>query len=199
MSERGRREDGSSATQTIGRGGGKMTTMAKAQAETPDVAPASIQKDLGWALGTLLRAYLRQAGDAVAELPGGPRGYQVMSVVATGACQNQAAIAEQLGLDRTVMTYLLDDLEAQKLVVRTPDPVDRRSRRVTLTAKGRTLFATLAERVSQVERRILADLTDEEADQLRTTLGRAALVAEASMGDENTCQISESIDTTPPN
>jgi MarR family transcriptional regulator, transcriptional regulator for hemolysin len=166
--------------------------MATESPEPRGTAPDVIQ-DFGWALGTLLRAYLRQAGEAVAELPGGPRAYQAMAIIASDSCQNQAAIAERLGLDRTVMTYLIDDLESHKLVLRTPDPNDRRARRITLTKRGASLLETLSGRVRQVERQLLAQLNDSEAEQLRATLGRAALVAEARSGEENACQIGESL------
>jgi MarR family transcriptional regulator, transcriptional regulator for hemolysin len=152
-----------------------------------------VTQDLGWALGTLLRAYQNQGRDAVAELPGGARGYQVLSIAASGACPNQAAIAERLGVDRTVMTYLLDELEAKKLVVRTPDPLDRRSRRVTLTPKGTVILEKLTERMSQVERRILADLTDAESEQLRSMLGRAAQVVDEHAPDAEPCEFGESV------
>ena len=84
--------------------------------------------DLGWGLGTVFRAYVSAAHGAVAGLPGGPRGYQVLSAAAKGAVGSQLALAQHLGIDRTVMTYLLDDLEAANLIERRPDPADRRAR-----------------------------------------------------------------------
>ncbi len=155
-----------------------------------------VEQDLGWALGTLLRAYLKQGRDAVAELPGGARGYQVLSIAASGACPNQAAIAERVGVDRTVMTYLLDELESRKLVIRKPDPNDRRSRRVTLTPKGATILEALTERMKRVERRILADLTDAETEQLRSMLGRAAQVVDERTPDPETCEFGETLPLT---
>ena len=71
-----------------------MPTRAAADAAAPPRSPG--RGDLGWLLGTLLRAYLKGAADAVAELPGGPRGYQVLSIASGGACRNQAEIAEHL-------------------------------------------------------------------------------------------------------
>ena len=38
--------------------------------------------DLGWGLGVVLRAYATAAHTAVADLPGGPRGYQILSAAA---------------------------------------------------------------------------------------------------------------------
>ena len=70
-------------------------------------------------------------------MPGGPRGYQVLASAAVEGPRTQLALAQQLGLDRTVMTYLLDDLQKAGLVERRPDPADRRARRVVLTDAGR--------------------------------------------------------------
>src|SRR5204862_8339718 len=48
---------------------------------------------------------------------------------AQGVVRTQLALAQHLGVDRTVMTYLIDDLEAAKLIERRPDPTDRRADR----------------------------------------------------------------------
>ena len=66
----------------------------------------------------------------------GARGYLVLAVAGQGEPKSQLALAQHLGVDRTAMTYLLDDLEAAGLVERRPDPADRRARRVTLTDAG---------------------------------------------------------------
>ena len=39
----------------------------------------TLADDLGWGLGMLFRAYVKAAHAAVTDLPGGPRGYQVLS------------------------------------------------------------------------------------------------------------------------
>jgi DNA-binding MarR family transcriptional regulator len=142
-----------------------MAELTEERAETTSV-------DFGQALGTLLRNYLGNARAAVSDLPGGPRGFQVMSIAAVGACSNQAGIAERLGLDRTVMTYLIDDLEKARLVERRPDPADRRARQVLLTAKGKKSFREATDRIEQVERAVLAGLSDEDAGLFRELLNR---------------------------
>src|ERR1700678_2896012 len=71
----------------------------------------ALSDGLGGALGVLFRAYSKAAAAAVAEIPGGPRGYQVLTAVARSDPRSQLELANHLGLDRTVMTYLLDDLE----------------------------------------------------------------------------------------
>jgi DNA-binding MarR family transcriptional regulator len=136
--------------------------------------------DLGWSLGTLLRGYLKRSTQVLEGLPGGSRGYQVLSIAGSGACSNQAAIAESSGLDRTVLTYLIDDLEKAGLVVRTPDPNDRRARRITLTDAGTRRLAELQSRMREVEDQLLAGLPAADATALRSILARAA----GSLGED---------------
>jgi DNA-binding MarR family transcriptional regulator len=65
----------------------------------------------------------------------------VLSAAAHGTVGSQLALALHLGVDRTVMTYLLDDLEAAGLIERRPDPADRRARQVVATRQGTKLLA----------------------------------------------------------
>lgn len=144
-----------------------MTERAEAATEETSI-------DFGQALGSILRSYLDNARNAIDDLPGGPRGYQVMSVANGGECSNQATIATRLGIDRTVMTYLVDDLEKAGLVERRPDPADRRARQVGLTAKGAKAYAAASERIAQVERSVLGSLSDSDAEVFRELLVRVA-------------------------
>jgi DNA-binding MarR family transcriptional regulator len=123
--------------------------------------------DLGWGLGVVLRAYAKAARAAVADLPGGPRGYQILSAAAQGAVSSQLALAQHLGVDRTVMTYLLDELEAAKLIERRPDPADRRARRIVATQLGTELLATLNDRLRAAEAHLLAPLDLETRETFR--------------------------------
>jgi MarR family transcriptional regulator, transcriptional regulator for hemolysin len=135
---------------------------------------ASSNTNLGWALTTLLRDYLRQVDDALAGLPGSSRGYAIMSAIAEETCQSQIALAEKLGLDRTTVTYLIDGLENENLLRRTPDPADRRVRHVNLTETGVRRLEQLAQTVNAVETEVLARLTAPEAEQFRAILTKAA-------------------------
>jgi DNA-binding MarR family transcriptional regulator len=135
--------------------------------------------DLGWGLGVVLRAYATAAQTAVADLPGGPRGYQILSAAAQGAVSSQLALAQHLGVDRTVMTYLLDDLEAATLIERRPDPADRRARRIVATRRGTELLATLNDRLRAAEAHLLAPLNPEERETFRAQVRLLATRAEA--------------------
>jgi DNA-binding MarR family transcriptional regulator len=153
--------------------------------------PQSVESDLGWALGTVLRNYLRATEEAIAGVPGGPRGYQVLATAGRECPRTQLALAQHLGLDRTVMTYLLDDLQQAGLVERRPDPADRRARRVEVTEAGRSRLAELAERLHAAEEQLLDGLEPDERATLRRLLQRLATGAPADTGE--LCTLAEEI------
>ncbi|WP_041999820.1 MarR family winged helix-turn-helix transcriptional regulator [Streptomyces sp. AcH 505] len=138
----------------------------------------ALDTDLGWAIRLVSSAFYRVAGESVAELPGGPRGYLVLAALAAGDPPTQLALAKEISLDRTVMTYLLDDLEAHQLVTRRPDPRDRRARQVLITDTGRARFSQVRQNLAAAESRLLIDLDDRDAEQLRTLLSRVARTAQ---------------------
>ena len=137
--------------------------------------PAAVEADLGWTLGAVMRTYLRTAAGAMAEVPGGPRGYQVLTACVHEEPPTQLALARRLGLDRTVMTHLLDDLERAGLVERRLDPADRRARRIVATAAGGELLAELDRRLATVEDTVLAPLDPAERATLRGLLSKVAV------------------------
>jgi DNA-binding MarR family transcriptional regulator len=130
--------------------------------------------ELGWGLAVLFRGYVK-AADAVTDgLPGGHRGYQVLSAAARDEPGSQAALAARLGIDRTVMTYLLDDLAGAGLVERRPDPCDRRTRLVVATEHGRSILADLDKRFARAEQHILGGLSPGDQAAFRSLLATLA-------------------------
>ncbi len=129
--------------------------------------------EFGPALLTLGRAYLGFVVEILDGVPHGPRGYHTLGAVIRGDHPSQLALATGLGIDRTVMTYLLDDLVAAGLVERQLNPTDRRQRKIVATALGIQAMAHLNRRVCQAEDELLGALDDEERDAFRTLLRRA--------------------------
>jgi DNA-binding MarR family transcriptional regulator len=129
---------------------------------------------VGGALAHLTHAYSVRAKVVVADVPGGARGLHVLNVVAAGTASSQAALAYHLGVNRTVMTYLIDDLEGAGLVQRRPDPQDRRNRQVVATDDGRQVLRERNRGIRQVEDHVFAGLTDEEQQTLADLLRKAA-------------------------
>jgi MarR family transcriptional regulator for hemolysin len=137
------------------------------QAEVPT------RDDFGWALGALLRSYRDLVSPVLGDLPHGQRGYQTLCEVVRGEQPSQLALANRLGIDRTVMTYLIDDLVGAGLIERRPNPVDRRQRQIVPTPHGRQAIARLCGHVVDAERAVLGALDADERQQFRHLLDKA--------------------------
>ncbi|MFJ6510356.1 MarR family winged helix-turn-helix transcriptional regulator [Streptomyces sp. NPDC091406] len=163
-----------------------MPEKKKQHGEAADLA---LDTDLGWAIRMVSSAFRNVATESVADLPGGARAYLVLVALAAGEPPSQLALAKEVSLDRTVMTYLLDDLEAHGLVTRRPDPRDRRARQVLITDTGRTRLTEVRHSLAAAEARLLTDLDDDDASRLRTLLSRVARTAqrESTTPDEAAC------------
>jgi DNA-binding MarR family transcriptional regulator len=161
----------------------------------PDTAPASprpdplqevidwdaggIETELGWSLQAMSQGFARIATGAVADVPAGPRGYQVLVAITTEQPTSQLVLAQRLGIDKTAMTYVVDALESASLVERRPDPQDRRIRQVLATARGRAVLAAARAALREVEGVLMRALGTDEQAQLRRLMARVALGAGA--------------------
>lgn len=142
--------------------------------ETTDHLPAGLSEDLGWLLGQAVHSYALTIQRTLGEFPGGGRGYLLLRGAVNSCARNQIELARQLGVDRTVMVYLVDDLVKAGLVERRPDPADRRNRLVVPTAAGETRLAEASAAIERVEELILGPLDDDEREEFRETLRRLA-------------------------
>jgi DNA-binding MarR family transcriptional regulator len=93
---------------------------------------------------------------------------------------SQLDAARELGVDRTTMVALVDELEDKGLVERHRSPDDRRKNIVELTALGKKTLAEGERRHQKTEKTFLAGLTPIEADLFVHILKRLAADAETS-------------------
>jgi MarR family transcriptional regulator, transcriptional regulator for hemolysin len=133
---------------------------------------AATGDEIGPALLILTRTYLGVIAPIVDGLPHGPRGYHTLGAVIRGDHPSQLALATWLGIDRTVMTYLLDDLVTAGLVERQQNPTDRRQRRIVATPRGKQTRTELEAKIRQAEDELLGPLSDRERNTLRDMLTR---------------------------
>jgi DNA-binding MarR family transcriptional regulator len=178
-----------------------MPTASKSGAEAglgPEAACGGVlRNDLGWALGAVFRSYVKAATAAFADVPGGPRGYQVLTAAARGEPGSQLELAHHLGVDRTVMTYLLDDLERAGLIERHPDPADRRARRIAATLRGREFLEDLDGRLRAAEDQVLAGLASGADRQVfRAMLSRLATHVNALDPVPDACAAAQDVTST---
>ena len=80
------------------------------------------------------------------------------------------SVAALLAMDRTTLTAALKPLERRGLVKVTVDPTDRRGRRMTLTARGRTLLASAVPIWERTHAALEGVLSDGDPDRLRSDL-----------------------------
>jgi DNA-binding MarR family transcriptional regulator len=125
-------------------------------------------------LGYLLKhAQLRFAElSAAAMAPFGINGrlLAVLTVLEDRLPKSQQEVASQLGVDRTSMVLLLDELEQKRLVDRYPSPDDRRKNVVVLTASGLETLEKAGRAGDEAERHFLADLSESDAAAFRRLL-----------------------------
>ena len=139
--------------------------------------------DFGWSLAVLLRTYRERVSEALGAFPHGTRGYETLAEVLRGTRPSQLALANHLGIDRTVMTYLIDDLEQDGLVERRPNPTDRRQRQIVATDRGREVVENACKLVLQAQEDLLTGLDDGERRTLRSLLNKAAVATGEDEGD----------------
>ncbi|WP_257902273.1 MarR family winged helix-turn-helix transcriptional regulator [Saccharothrix obliqua] len=114
------------------------------------------------------------------------RGQLVLTALASEEYRRtQLALGQALGLDKTTLTAELDRLERAGLIVRNPDPNDRRVRLPVITEQGRAVQAEVEALHIAVESEFTAGLTPAEAHVLRKLLER--LITSDNRPDSGSC------------
>lgn len=125
---------------------------------------------LGYLLKHAELRYARLTADALEPFGIGPREWAALNSLDEQHGLSQREVAELLGVDRTTMVALVDDLEAKGWVKRRPQPDDRRKNIVGLTSKGRDLVQRGERVIDECERQFLAALGPSDAARLKSAL-----------------------------
>jgi DNA-binding MarR family transcriptional regulator len=125
---------------------------------------------LGYLLKHAQLRYIEMTSAAFAPLGIRPHEWAALNCLDEQHGLSQKEVAELLGIDRTTMVALVDDLQSKRLVQRRPQPDDRRKNVVTLTAEGRTMMLRGAQLADDCERRFLAALDRPDAEHLKRSL-----------------------------
>ena len=88
------------------------------------------------------------------------------TLVSAGEPLPLRTLAEHCACVRSNITQLVDRFEADKLVVRTDDPSDRRSIRAELTAEGRARYKAAFRALQAAETDVLGQIPKEQQDLL---------------------------------
>jgi DNA-binding MarR family transcriptional regulator len=121
----------------------------------------------------LWRAHHTRTAEALDSIELSPPLFALLNVLGAGEGEIQQQIGARMGIDRSTMVTLIDELEARGLAERRPHPADRRAREVAITAAGRHVLRRAREMVLGVEGEVLHALTAAERDELTALLRRA--------------------------
>ncbi|SFE57158.1 DNA-binding transcriptional regulator, MarR family [Paenibacillus catalpae] len=105
----------------------------------------------------------------VPEYLSGPRLRFLVSVAEAGQIR-MSDIAVKLGIKPRTVTQFVDALEQEKLIVRLPDPDDRRATFIRLSETALPLMQKARLAMSESSDRVLASLSPEERSQLMRLL-----------------------------
>lgn len=113
-----------------------------------------------------------------------PIQYTILRVVQRHPETDQASLAALSYLDTSTVMDVLRRLEMRKLISRSIDPQDRRKRRVSLTAQGRSLLDEVEPQVNRSRARLLSPLTATEKDRFLATIRKILEAHENSSSSE---------------
>jgi DNA-binding MarR family transcriptional regulator len=127
----------------------------------------------GQLLFRLWRAAHVRAADALGAVGLTPALFALLNVIAAREEANQQELGAVLGIDRSTMVSLIDQLESAGLAKRRPSARDRRAREIAITPKGRRLLVRSRRMISETEDEVLAGLPAAERREFLRLLRRA--------------------------
>lgn len=128
---------------------------------------------VGYQLRLAQLAVFRDFDRATADLGLTPGRFGMLVLIEANPGVTQSELARAVGLDRSTMVALLDQLEDRRLVARRQGE-DRRTNGLWLTAAGQRLLGKMKRRVAAHEARVAARLTRAERALLLGALRRLA-------------------------
>ena len=121
----------------------------------------------------LWRATHTRTAEVLGSISLTPALFALLNVIGAREGAIQQELGTALGIDRSTMVSLIDQLEGAGLARRRPSATDRRAREIAITPKGRRLLQRARGLLSQVEDEVLAGLTAAERRELLALLRRA--------------------------
>ncbi len=145
--------------------------MARQSAEPQDEAVSDPEHgDLEDLVGyNLKRAYVIVSADfrrALGEDGFSPRVYAALSLIIQYPNVTQSALARKLGIERSGLVAIIDELETRGFVMRQPVPGDRRIQALAPTSAGQGAYSHARDVVRRHEAALLSGLSREETETL---------------------------------
>jgi DNA-binding MarR family transcriptional regulator len=129
-------------------------------------AEAPVTEFVGQLFFRLWRASHVRAADVLESVGLTPALFGLLNVIGAREGAIQQELGAAMGIDRSTMVALIDQLEGAGLAKRRPSATDRRAREIAITAKGRRLLERARRMVLETEDEVLAGLTAAERAEL---------------------------------
>jgi DNA-binding MarR family transcriptional regulator len=149
------------------------------KADELPTADAPVTEFAGQLFFRLWRASHVRAAEALETVGLTPALFGLLNVIGARKGAIQQELGAAMGIDRSTMVSLIDQLEDAGLAKRRPSATDRRAREVAITAKGRRLLERARKLLSETEDEVLAGLSPGERGELVKLLRRALDAAPA--------------------
>ncbi|WP_438290681.1 MarR family winged helix-turn-helix transcriptional regulator [Streptomyces sp. HUAS TT7] len=141
--------------------------------EPPALPPLQhIQSLPSWLIGRVAARGRGLVAEALAEQGVKMMHHAVLAAVSELGPIAQADLGRKLAIDPKDLVGILNDLQADGLTVREPDPRDRRKNAVTVTPAGQDLIERCAAAAEAANAQLLAPLAPAEARRLMALLAR---------------------------
>jgi DNA-binding MarR family transcriptional regulator len=149
--------------------------MAGDSPSAEQAAPArGLSRRAGFLFAQLGAHAHRRFAERLAGLGLHPRHFGMLSHLAASEGQSQQALGNALGVHRSAIVALVDDLEERGLAERRRDPADRRAYTLYLTPAGRDQLDDLERIADQESAELLSALDPPERSQIISMMQRVA-------------------------
>ncbi|MEU7799737.1 MarR family transcriptional regulator [Micromonospora arborensis] len=139
---------------------------------TAPQSPAGLRTTPSWLLNQAATHAGRLIGEGFAAHDLRGYHYRLLASLAEDGPASQADLGRRCGIDRSDVVAAINDLAGRGLVVRAPDPADRRRNVISSTAAGAEVARQMGETVDRVQDDLLAPLSITERAQLTRLLTR---------------------------
>jgi DNA-binding MarR family transcriptional regulator len=140
---------------------------------TSPSADVEVAEFAGQLFFRLWRASHTRIAEALESVGLTPALFGLLNVLGAREGAIQQELGSAMGIDRSTMVLLIDELEAAGLAKRRPHPKDRRAREVAITPKGRRVLEQGRRMARRVEDEVLGGLNANERRELLELLRRA--------------------------
>jgi DNA-binding MarR family transcriptional regulator len=164
--------------------GGTVVRVSGSERQRENPAPHRLSGTVTWLLGRASQRGHHLVQERLAAHGVRKWHYAVLLTLAEFGPAAQAEIGRRLGVDRSDMVAILNDLEGDGYVSRAPDPADRRRNSVELTLAGSEALTHFDRLVVAADDSLLGSLSPVEREQLTALLKRVVLPPEQGSAPE---------------